>query len=255
MSFTVIIPARFASTRLPGKPLLDIAGKPMIQHVYEQAKKSEAEHVVIATDDSRIEDLARAIGAEVVMTSANHPSGTDRLEEVVSKLGLPDEHIVVNVQGDEPLIPPEIINQVARNLEARQEAGIATLCEKIHDIKQVFNPNVVKVVFNDHGFANYFSRAPIPWSRDTFKEIQADTMPAGAEYFRHIGMYAYRVEFLKNYVTWIPAMSELTESLEQLRALSNGVNIHIEEAFISPPAGVDTQEDLDRLRQLMSHQG
>lgn len=252
MSFTVIIPARFASTRLPGKPLLDIAGKPMIQHVYEQALKSDADHVVIATDDVRIQELGSAIGATVVMTSPDHPSGTDRLEEVVTKLGLEDDHIVVNVQGDEPLIPPEIINQVARNLGENKHAGIATLCEKIHDAKQLFNPNVVKVVFDDHGLASYFSRAPIPWARDSFKGMAADSMPFGAEYFRHIGMYAYRVEFLKNYVTWLPSMTEKTECLEQLRALSNGVKIHIEEAFISPPAGVDTEEDLQRLRDLMA---
>tara|TARA_R110001592_G_scaffold125109_2_gene334366 strand:- start:857 stop:1618 length:762 start_codon:yes stop_codon:yes gene_type:complete len=252
MSFTVIIPARFASTRLPGKPLLDIAGKPMIQHVYEQALKSDADHVVIATDDIRIQELGSAIGATVVMTSPDHPSGTDRLEEVVSKLGLKDDHIVVNVQGDEPLIPPEIINQVARNLGENKASGIATLCEKIHDPKHLFNPNVVKVVFDDRGLASYFSRAPIPWSRDSFTDMKAESIPFGAEYFRHIGMYAYRVEFLKNYVTWLPSMTEKTECLEQLRALSNGVKIHIEEALISPPAGVDTEEDLQRLRDLMA---
>ncbi len=251
MSFTVIIPARFASSRLPGKPLLDIAGKPMIQHVYEQALKSDADKVVIATDDARIESLCKSIGATVVMTSTNHPSGTDRLEEVVTQLGLSDEYIVVNVQGDEPLIPPEIINQVARNLAENPQAGIATLCEKIHDPKHVFNPNVVKVVFDDHGLASYFSRAPIPWARDSFKECFAESIPFGAEYFRHIGMYAYRVEFLKNYVTWLPSMTEKTECLEQLRALSNGVKIHIEEALISPPAGVDTEDDLQRLRTIM----
>lgn len=252
MSFIVIIPARFASTRLPGKPLLDIAGKPMIQHVYQQACKSEAERVVIATDDSRIEEAARAFGAEVVMTSPDHASGTDRLEEVVRKLDLSDEQIVVNVQGDEPLIPPEVINQVAQNLAAQPTAGIATLCEKIHDHEHVFNPNIVKVVFNDRGFASYFSRAPIPWARDFFQYGKKSVIPNGAEYFRHIGMYAYRVEFLKNYVRWVPSMAEHTESLEQLRALSNGVQIHIEEAHVSPPAGVDTEEDLQRLRSLLS---
>jgi 3-deoxy-manno-octulosonate cytidylyltransferase (CMP-KDO synthetase) len=252
MSFTVIIPARFASTRLPGKPLLEIAGKPMIQHVYEQALKSKADQVVIATDDLRIQELCIKIGASVVMTSADHPSGTDRLEEVVTQLGLSEEHIVVNVQGDEPLIPPEIINQVAQNLADNTRAGIATLCERIHDPKHIFNPNVVKVVFDDYGLASYFSRAPIPWARDSFTDMNTSSIPLGAEYFRHIGMYAYRVEFLKNYVTWLPSMTEKTESLEQLRAISNGVKIHIEEALISPPAGVDTEEDLVRLRKLMS---
>lgn len=251
MSFTVIIPARYASTRLPGKPLLDIAGKPMIQHVYEQALKSDADQVVIATDDERIETFCLSIGAPVVMTSPNHPSGTDRLEEVAGKLNLSDDHIVVNVQGDEPLIPPEIINQVARNLADNHEAAISTLCEKIHDVKQLFNPNVVKVVFDDHGLANYFSRAPIPWSREGFLGMNSDSIPSGAEYFRHIGMYGYRVEFLRNYVKWLPSMIEKTECLEQLRALSNGVKIHIEEALISPPGGVDTEEDLERLRNFM----
>lgn len=252
MAFTVIIPARFASTRLPGKPLLDIAGKSMIQRVFEQALKSDAEEVVIATDDERIETLCHSFGAKVVMTSPDHPSGTDRLEEVVSKLGLPEEHIVVNVQGDEPMIPPDIINQVARNLADHPDAGIATLCERIHDVKQVFNPNIVKVVFNHLGYANYFSRAPIPWVRDAFTAMSAESIPPGAEYFRHIGMYAYRVEFLQSYVSWLPSMTEKVESLEQLRALSNGVQIHIEEALISPPAGVDTEEDLQRLRKQLA---
>jgi 3-deoxy-manno-octulosonate cytidylyltransferase (CMP-KDO synthetase) len=224
----------------------------MIQRVYEQALKSDADEVVIATDDTRIQDLCLSIGATVVMTSADHPSGTDRLEEVVTQLGLSDEHIVVNVQGDEPLIPPEIINQVARNLLENTQAGIATLCEKIHDPKHIFNPNVVKVVFDDRGLASYFSRAPIPWARDSFTSMSTESIPAGAEYFRHIGMYAYRVEFLKNYVTWLPSMTEKTECLEQLRALSNGVQIHIEEALISPPAGVDTEEDLQRLRAILA---
>ncbi len=252
MAFIVIIPARYASTRLPGKPLLDIAGKPMIQRVFEQACLSEADRVVIATDDERIAECARGFGAHVVMTSADHPSGTDRLEEVVTQLELDDDQVVVNVQGDEPLIPPAIINQVAANLASHPEAGIATLCERIHDIDHVFNPNVVKVVFNDRGFANYFSRAPIPWAREAFKSGATKVMPNGTEYFRHIGMYAYRVAFLKNYVNWLPGMAEQAESLEQLRALSNGVSIHIEEAKVAPPAGVDTQEDLERLRGLLS---
>lgn len=252
MSFTVVIPARYASTRLPGKPLLDIAGKPMIQHVYEQALKSDAENVVIATDDVRIQDVCISIGATVVMTSSEHPSGTDRLEEVVTQLGLSEAHIVVNVQGDEPLIPPEVINQVAQNLADKPNAGMATLCEKLHDPVDVFNPNAVKVVFDEQGFANYFSRAPIPWARDSFTAMHSDSIPLGAEYFRHIGMYAYRVEFLKSYVTWPPSMTEKVECLEQLRALSNGVKIHIEEALVSPPAGVDTEADLQRLRKIMA---
>jgi len=253
MSFTVIIPARYASSRLPGKPLLDIAGKPMIQHVYEQAKKSAAQRVVVATDDSRIFEVAQGFGAEVIMTSADHPSGTDRLEEVVQKLGLQDDERVVNVQGDEPLVPPSLINQVAKNLADNPDAGISTLCEQIEQVDLVFNPNVVKVVFNQQGFANYFSRAPIPWARESFGEHkQQNILPEGADYFRHIGIYAYKVSFLKNYVTWPPSMTEKVECLEQLRALSNGVGIHVELALETPPAGVDTAEDLERLRSLMS---
>ena len=166
MSFTVVIPARYASSRLPGKPLAMIAGKPMIQHVCERANESRASRVVVATDDARIEEACLGFGAEVIMTSPHHASGTDRLEEVARKLQLDPDHRVVNVQGDEPLIPPELINQVADNLEQYQEAAIATLCERIHDARQVFNPNVVKVVFDARGMAHYFSRAPIPWARD-----------------------------------------------------------------------------------------
>ena len=172
MSFTVVIPARYASSRLPGKPLAMIAGKPMIQHVCERANESRASRVVVATDDARIEEACLGFGAEVIMTSPHHASGTDRLEEVARKLQLDPDHRVVNVQGDEPLIPPELINQVADNLEQYQEAAIATLCERIHDARQVFNPNVVKVVFDARGMAHYFSRAPIPWARDFW--------PAGA---------------------------------------------------------------------------
>jgi len=251
MSFTVIIPARYASTRLPAKPLLDIAGKPMIQHVFDQANKSNAQRVAIATDDQRIFEVAKGFGAEVLMTSAQHPSGTDRLEEVVTKLNLSKHGIVVNVQGDEPMIPPELINQVADNLSKQASAGIATLCEKISDVEQVFNPNVVKVIFNNNGMANYFSRAPIPWCREHFSSNDK-RLPKGIDYYRHIGIYAYRVEFLKNYVKWSPSLTERVECLEQLRALSNGVDIHVEPALLSPPGGVDTLDDLKRLRQQFS---
>jgi len=250
VAFIVIIPARFASTRLPGKPLLDIAGKPMVQRVVEQAQLSSADRVVVATDDERIFRAIDGAGAEVVMTSADHPSGTDRLEEVARKLSLAADDIVVNVQGDEPLIPPAVIDQVANNLHEHPEAGIATLCERLHDIDTVMNPNAVKVVFDHFGFANYFSRAPIPWARDAFQPKDR-RLPEDAEYYRHIGIYAYRVGFLSHYVQWQPSMAECTESLEQLRALSNGVKIHVDVASETPPAGVDTQEDLDRLRALL----
>lgn len=248
MSFSVIIPARFGSTRLPGKPLLDIAGKPMIQRVYEQAVQSKASRVVIATDDQRILDAAGAFGAEVVMTAVNHESGTDRLQEVVAKLNFAGDDIVVNVQGDEPLIPPAVINQVADNLAAHPRAGIATLVEKIGDVESVFNPNIVKVVTDQSGDALYFSRAPIPWCRDSFGET-APVIPQGAEYFRHIGIYAYRVELLHRFVTWPPGRLEQIERLEQLRAMENGVVIAVAEAVATIPGGVDTEADLDAVRK------
>ncbi len=250
MPFSVIIPARYASSRLPGKPLLDIAGKPMIQHVYERALQSEAKEVVIATDDARIQAVAEGFGAKVIMTSPNHPSGTDRLEEVVSQLGYYADDIVVNVQGDEPLIPPRVINQVAHNLAAEPSAGIATLCEDITDEASLYNPNVVKVVMNHAGFAMYFSRAPIPWPRDHHLKGLAG-LPEGINYYRHIGIYAYRVKLLKNFVKWVPAPLELAESLEQLRAMWNGEKIHVAVADEQPPAGVDTEEDLRRVRALL----
>lgn len=255
MSFTVVIPARYASTRLPGKPLADLAGKPMIRHVYERANESAASRVVIATDDERIEAACQAFGAEVVMTSPDHASGTDRLEEVARTLGFAADDRIVNVQGDEPLIPPALINQVAHNLQRFPRAAIATLCEKITDADSVFNPNVVKVVADHQGMAHYFSRAPIPWARDHWKTDhwppREKTLPSGVNYFRHIGIYGYRVRLLSDFVGWAPAPTELTESLEQLRALYNGAQIHVEEAVEQPPAGVDTEADLQRLRQWM----
>ncbi|PIE43815.1 MAG: 3-deoxy-manno-octulosonate cytidylyltransferase [Gammaproteobacteria bacterium] len=253
MSFSVIIPARYASTRLPGKPLLDIAGKPMVQHVYEKALASEASRVVIATDDVRIEKVARAFGAETVMTSTDHPSGTDRLEEVVTTLGFYPDDIVVNVQGDEPLIPPGIINQVAHNLAAAPAAAIATLCEEITDVSDFLDPNVVKVVFAVDGMAMYFSRAPIAWPRDSFADLSirdsGAEMPKGHCFYRHIGIYAYRVNLLKNFVQWPASPHEEIERLEQLRAMYNGEKIHVEVADEAPPKGVDTWADLDKVRK------
>ncbi|MET4160547.1 3-deoxy-manno-octulosonate cytidylyltransferase (CMP-KDO synthetase) [Marinobacterium sp. MBR-111] len=252
MSFSVVIPARYASSRFPGKPLADLAGKPMLQHVYERACESEAVRVIIATDDERIAHVARNFGAEVCMTSDDHPSGTDRLQEVVHKLGFYADDIVVNVQGDEPLIPPRIINQVAHNLMALPMAGIATLSEPIETVDTLVNPNVVKVVTDHQGMALYFSRAPIPWPRDSFmSEVGRSTMPEGFSWQRHIGLYAYRVKLLNDFVRWLPAPLEQTECLEQLRALWNGVGIHVDAADETPPAGVDTPEDLERIRQLL----
>lgn len=253
MSFTVVIPARYASSRLPGKPLAEIAGKPMIQHVCERAAESRADRVVVATDDDRIRTACESFGAEVVMTSPNHASGTDRLEEVARALGFEADHRVVNVQGDEPLIPPELINQVADNLELYPEAAIATLCERIHDPEQVFNPNVVKVVFDHRGMAHYFSRAPIPWARDKWQEGTPLTgvdisLPGNIGYFRHIGIYGYRASVLGEFVSWAPAPTEVTESLEQLRALYNGARIHVDVAVVNPQGGIDTEADLQRVR-------
>lgn len=253
MSFTVVIPARYDSSRLPGKPLADIGGKPMIQHVYERAQESRANRIVVATDDDRIHSACAAFGAEVVMTSANHTSGTDRLEEVARKLDFEGDHRVVNVQGDEPLIPPALINQVADNLDLYPEAAIATLCERIHDARQVFNPNVVKVVFDHQGMAHYFSRAPIPWARDMWQNLSSLSgasvaLAADIAYFRHIGIYGYRASVLSDFVNWAPAPTEKAESLEQLRALYNGARIHVDVAAENPPAGVDTEMDLQRIR-------
>jgi len=247
MSFTVVIPARYGSTRLPGKPLLDIAGKPMVQRVWEQARCSAAGQVVIATDDSRIVDIAQAFGAQVCMTSADHPSGTDRLQQVAVQMGWPDGHIVVNVQGDEPLIPPVVIDQVALNLANHEKAGIATLCEDITALDELINPNAVKVVSDASGMALYFSRAPIPWPRDSFADGQ-QVMPEEGDWYRHIGIYAYRTGFLHQYVTWEAAPVEQLEHLEQLRALYNGVSIHVARASQSVPGGVDTEEDLSAVR-------
>lgn len=251
MGFKVVIPARFGSSRLPGKPLLEIAGRPMVAHVYERACQSGAEEVLIATDDERIREAARAFGADVVMTLASHPSGTDRLQEVARTKGWPDDVIVVNVQGDEPLIPPAVIDQVAANLAASQGAGMATLAEPLIHVDQLFNPNVVKLLRDVNGHALYFSRAPIPWARDDFARDKSQ-LPAPDVWLRHLGIYAYRVGFLHAYVGWPPARIEQLESLEQLRALYHGVKIHVDVAAVELPPGVDTAEDLERVRALLA---
>ncbi|CAK4068511.1 3-deoxy-manno-octulosonate cytidylyltransferase [Vibrio sp. 16] len=248
MSFTVVIPARYQSTRLPGKPLADIGGKPMIQWVYEQAIQAGAENVIIATDDKRVESAVQGFGGQVCMTSPNHESGTERLAEVVELMAIPDDHIVVNVQGDEPLIPPSIIRQVADNL-ANCSAPMATLAVEIEDEAEVFNPNAVKVLTDKDGYAMYFSRATIPWDRDSFanenKEIKQPLM-------RHIGIYAYRAGFINTYINWQPTALEKIECLEQLRVLWYGEKIHVEVAKESPAAGVDTPEDLQVVRELIA---
>gem|GEM_PF-10721 len=240
MSFTVIIPARFASSRLPGKPLADIAGNPMIQHVFEKAQQSGASRVIIATDNEQVEKAAKTFGAEVCMTSEAHNSGTERLAEVVSKLGIADDEIIVNIQGDEPLIPPVIVSQVAENL-AKFNVNMATLAVKIHEAEELFNPNAVKVITDKDGYVLYFSRSVIPYDRDQFMQL-ADTSKAqlADAYLRHIGIYAYRAGFIKQYVQWAPTQLENLEKLEQLRVLWYGERIHVELAKEVPAVGVDS---------------
>lgn len=251
MAFRVLIPARFASTRLPGKPLLDVGGKPMLQRVYEQAVASGAASVVIATDDPRIEQTARAFGAAVCMTSDQHGSGSERLAEAVQLLGYGDEEIVVNLQGDEPLMPPALLAQVADNLAANPAAVVATLCTRIHTAAELFDPHAVKVVMDRSGFALYFSRAVVPWDRDAFA-VTTEQLPDAAEHYRHLGLYAYRVGFLKRYVQLSPCALERMEALEQLRVLWHGERIHVAEAAVAPAPGVDTVEDLERVRRLVA---
>ncbi|WP_117234356.1 3-deoxy-manno-octulosonate cytidylyltransferase [Vibrio maerlii] len=248
MSFTVVIPARYQSTRLPGKPLADIGGKPMVQWVYEQALQAGADTVIVATDDERVQQAVLAFGGQVCMTSPDHESGTERLAEVVTKMGIADDHIIVNVQGDEPLIPPTIIRQVADNLAA-SVAPMATLGVEISDEEEVFNPNAVKVVTDKEGYALYFSRATIPWDRDNFaKQDKVIEQPL----LRHIGIYAYRAGFINTYINWQPSPIERIESLEQLRVLWHGEKIHVEKALEAPAAGVDTPEDLEQVRALVA---
>lgn len=247
MSFVAIIPARFASTRLPGKPLVDIHGKPMVIHVMERALESGADRVIVATDHPDVAAAVQAAGGEVCMTRADHQSGTERLAEVIDHYQFADDTVIVNVQGDEPLIPPVIIRQVADNL-TRSSAGMATLAVPIDSAEEAFNPNAVKVVRDAQGYALYFSRAPIPWDREQFAKSR-DTI--GDTFLRHIGLYAYRAGFIRRYVTWQPSQLEQIELLEQLRVLWYGEKIHVDVAQAIPSVGVDTAEDLQRVREAM----
>ena len=247
MSFSVVIPARFSSTRLPGKPLLLIAGKPMIQHVYERALESGADRVIVATDDQRIREVVEGFNGEACLTLETHQSGTDRIAEVAGINHFQDEHIVVNLQGDEPLMPPEYIRLVAENLAQNSDANMATACVKISSVDELFNPNVVKVVRDHADIALYFSRAPIPWHRDDFAKSR-DMLPEKGNFYRHIGLYAYRVGFLRQFTQWEPCALEVAESLEQLRVLWHGNKIHVAELDEAPPPGVDTESDLDTVR-------
>ncbi|MES2370283.1 MAG: 3-deoxy-manno-octulosonate cytidylyltransferase [Pseudomonadota bacterium] len=248
MHFRVVIPARYASSRLPGKPLADIGGRPMVLHALERALQAGAESVVVATDDVRVLQAVEAAGHQALMTSPAHQSGTERLLEVAETLGWPDGTLVVNVQGDEPLIDPALIREAARQLVLHDDAVMATLAHPIHDHADFINPNVVKVVADEAGYALYFSRAPIPWPRDAFASQQPMPHEFGA--LRHIGLYAYRVGFLRTYASLASSPLERYEMLEQLRVLWHGYRISLGVTPIAPAPGVDTQEDLARVRAL-----
>lgn len=247
MSFVAVIPARYASTRFPGKPLIDLAGKAMVVRVAEQAARSAARAVIVATDDARIRDVCAAAGVRVEMTRTDHATGTDRLSEVAQALRLADDDIVVNVQGDEPEVPPAAINLVADVLRRDARASIATLCHPIHDVADALNPNVVKCVVADDGCALYFSRAPVPYARDAWPEGRVNDLPAALPMYRHIGLYAYRASFLRVFPALSVPAIERFESLEQLRALAHGYRIAVAVVNEPLPPGVDTPEDYARL--------
>lgn len=249
MHFKVVIPARFASTRLPGKPLADIHGKPMVVRVVELALQSGAEEVWVATDHAQVAEAVSAAGHNVLMTAPEHASGTDRLAEVVNQLGWADDTIVVNVQGDEPLLDPRLIVDVATSLAQHGSADIATACHAIHDMASMFSQNTVKVVMDRMGYALYFSRSPIPYARDAFRDAP-NRLPPDLQVYRHIGIYAYRAAFLKIYQQLTPAAIEQYEALEQLRALWHGHKIAVAITDLAPSAGVDTPEDLQKVRAL-----
>jgi 3-deoxy-manno-octulosonate cytidylyltransferase (CMP-KDO synthetase) len=252
--FRVVIPARYGATRLPGKPLIEIGGKPLLVWVWERASASTATEVLIATDDSRIADAARAFGAEVVMTRADHRSGSERIAEVAASRDWPAGEIVVNLQGDEPGIAPELIDQVAHSLSTHDDASMSTLACRLEDADSVFDPNVVKVVADRDGYALYFSRAPIPWYREQFARDRRH-LPQQTGFLRHIGLYAYRAGFLERYVRWPPSPLEVAESLEQLRVLWHGERIHLSLISTPPGPGVDTPEDLARVEQWLRMRG
>ncbi|MFP6684263.1 MAG: 3-deoxy-manno-octulosonate cytidylyltransferase [Polyangiaceae bacterium] len=254
--FYVVIPSRFGSTRLEGKPLRLLAGLPMIEHVWRRAQAAGAAEVIVATDDERIRSTVQEFGGVARMTSSDHPSGTDRLAEVARAEGWADDVVVVNLQGDEPCVPGELVAAVARALFEHPNAGVATMATPVRDATELFDPNVVKVVCNDEGLASYFSRAPIPWVRDDFDPLaiaggEAE-LPDGTVFLRHIGMYAYRVGALRRIARAPVAATEQAERLEQLRALALGIPIHVTVVKDAPLAGVDTEEDLARLEQVLA---
>ncbi|WP_448549617.1 3-deoxy-manno-octulosonate cytidylyltransferase [Thalassotalea fusca] len=252
MSFIVVIPARYQSTRLPGKVLADINGKPMIQWVVEKARKSGASRVIVATDNDLVAEQVEAFGGEVCRTRADHQSGTERLAEVVEHYGFANDQVIVNVQGDEPFIPAENIAQVAENLARQDKARMATLAVKINDVEEAFNPNAVKVICDKDGYALYFSRSTIPYDRARFL-TNDNVNEIGDFYLRHIGIYAYRAGFIQDYVSWPASQLEQIESLEQLRVLWQGERIHVDVANSRLPVeGVDTPEDLEKARAYAS---
>jgi 3-deoxy-manno-octulosonate cytidylyltransferase (CMP-KDO synthetase) len=248
MKFSVIIPARFASTRLPGKPLAEIGGKPMVVHVAERARRSGAAEVLIATDHEKIASVALEHGFEAVMTRPDHASGTDRIAEVAARRRYGRGWIVVNVQGDEPLIEPSLIRRVAANLAGHRDAAMATACHPIASAREVANPNIVKVALDQAGYALYFSRAPIPWARDAYAR-GITRLPRALPAYRHLGIYAYRAAFLRAFTRLEPAAIERFEALEQLRALAHGYRIHCAITRAAPGPGVDTPADLRRVRR------
>ncbi|MFT5592639.1 MAG: 3-deoxy-manno-octulosonate cytidylyltransferase (CMP-KDO synthetase) [Oceanicoccus sp.] len=250
--YKIVIPARYGSSRLPGKPLIKLAGKPMVQHVYERALATGVEEIVIATDDQRIFDVAQGFGAKVIMTSVDHENGTERIAEVAQKLGWAADDVIVNVQGDEPLIPRELIELTAKGLLDHPVAGMSSLCTPIETAEDAFDPNAVKAVLDNAGFAMYFSRAPIPWDRDLYKSGKAK-LTQKAPVYRHIGMYGYRVSFLQQYATMEMTALEQAESLEQLRALCYGVKIHMGVIDQAPGHGVDTPDDVVRVEAHLAH--
>lgn len=253
MSFHVIIPARYASSRFPGKPLAKIQGKAMVCHVVDKARASGAESVTVATDDQRIVDVVEAYGAKAIKTRADHESGTDRLEEAARLLGLDNNAIVVNVQGDEPLIDPRLITQVAENLAKHTACSVATLGEPITLVDNYLNRNIVKVVWNKKSEGLYFSRSPIPWARDEIIEglKHFTNLPPHIVAHRHLGIYAYRVSALKDFVTWPVGQLESLEKLEQLRFLENHHKINVTAALVEDFVGVDTPEDLERVKKIL----
>ncbi len=255
MKFVVVIPARYAASRLPGKVLCDLGGKPIVQHVYETAVASGAERVAIATDDERVAAAARDFDAEIVMTSSAHETGTDRLAEALRIMAVTDVSIVVNLQGDEPLMPPALIRQVVMLLQDDAEASMATLCEPIDDQARIFDPDLVKVVFDEKGRAQYFSRAPIPWDRETFAQPTQRQGAALTNHYGHLGLYAYRAGYVQTFTSLQPCVVERLERLEQLRALHYGACIRVGIATEPAGRGVDTPADLEYVREQYSAHG